>query len=77
MIYGIFALGWRGSHRHWQHYERAYLILAALATPLVLSVHSIVSMDFAVSAAAGLAHDDLPAVLRRRRDLLRLRHGRR
>ena len=46
-IYGIFALGWRGANRHWQHYEKAYLLLAALATPLVLSVHSIVSFDFA------------------------------
>ena len=71
----FFALGWRGSTRHWQHYERAYLILAGLATPLVLSVHSIVSMDFAVVAAARLAHHDLPALLRRRRHLLRLRHG--
>jgi Ni/Fe-hydrogenase subunit HybB-like protein len=52
-IYGIFALGWRASTRHWQHYERAYLILAALATPLVLSVHSIVSMDFATSQLPG------------------------
>ena len=42
-VYGGLALGWRGSHRHWQNYERAYLILAALSTPLVLSVHSIVS----------------------------------
>jgi molybdopterin-containing oxidoreductase family membrane subunit len=53
IIYGIFALGWRSSTRHWQHYERAYLILAALATPLVLSVHSIVSMDFATSQLPG------------------------
>ncbi len=52
-IFGLFALGWRGSNRHWQHYERAYLLLAALATPLVLSVHSIVSMDFAVSQLPG------------------------
>jgi len=52
-IYGALALGWRASHRHWQHYERAYLILAGLATPLVLSVHSIVSMDFAVSQLPG------------------------
>jgi molybdopterin-containing oxidoreductase family membrane subunit len=52
-LFGFFALGWRGSHRHWQHYERAYLLLAALATPLVLSVHSIVSMDFAVSQLPG------------------------
>ncbi len=52
-IYGFFALGWRGSARHWQHYETAYLLLAGLATPLVLSVHSIVSMDFAVSQLPG------------------------
>jgi Ni/Fe-hydrogenase subunit HybB-like protein len=52
-IYGFFALGWRGSNRHWQHYEVAYLTLAGLATPLVLSVHSIVSMDFAVSQIPG------------------------
>ena len=52
-VYGIFALGWRGSVRQWHHYETAYLILAALATPLVLSVHSIVSMDFAVSLLPG------------------------
>jgi len=53
MTYGVFALGWRGANRHWRHYERAYLILAALATPLVLSVHSIVSFDFAVSQVPG------------------------
>jgi Ni/Fe-hydrogenase subunit HybB-like protein len=52
-LYGAFALGWRGSQRHWRHYEVAYLILAGLATPLVLSVHSIVSMDFAVSQLPG------------------------
>jgi molybdopterin-containing oxidoreductase family membrane subunit len=52
-VYGLFALGWRGSVRQWQHYETAYLVLAALATPLVLSVHSIVSMDFAVSVLPG------------------------
>ena len=46
-LYGAFALGWRGSNRHWRNYERAYLLLAALSTPLVLSVHSIVSFDFA------------------------------
>ncbi len=53
IVYGIFSLGWRASTRHWQHYERAYLILAGLATPLVLSVHSIVSMDFATSQLPG------------------------
>ena len=51
--YGIFSLGWRGSNRHWHVYEKAYLILAALATPLVLSVHSVVSFDFAVSQLPG------------------------
>jgi molybdopterin-containing oxidoreductase family membrane subunit len=53
LLYGFFALGWRSSNRHWQHYERAYLLLAALATPLVLSVHSIVSMDFATAQLPG------------------------
>ena len=53
MSYGILALGWRGSNRHWHRYERAYLLLAALATPLVLSVHSVVSFDFAVSQVPG------------------------
>ena len=53
VLYGIFALGWRGSTRHWQHYEKAYLLLAGLATPLVLSVHTIVSFDFAVSQLPG------------------------
>ena len=52
-VYGLFALGWRGSARQWSHYETAYLVLAALATPLVLSVHSVVSMDFAVSILPG------------------------
>jgi Ni/Fe-hydrogenase subunit HybB-like protein len=52
-IYGILSLGWRGSQRHWQVYETAYMLLAALATPLVLSVHSVVSFDFAVSQLPG------------------------
>jgi Ni/Fe-hydrogenase subunit HybB-like protein len=53
LLFGFFALGWRGANRHWQHYERAYLLLAALATPLVLSVHTIVSMDFATAQLPG------------------------
>src|SRR5262249_30183542 len=53
IVFGILALGWRGAHRHWLNYERAYLILAGLSTPLVLSVHSIVSFDFAVSVLPG------------------------
>jgi len=52
-VYGALALGWRGSNRHWRNYERAYLILAALSTPLVLSVHSVVSFDFATSVIPG------------------------
>ncbi|HTL66057.1 MAG TPA: NrfD/PsrC family molybdoenzyme membrane anchor subunit [Lacunisphaera sp.] len=52
-LYGVFALGWRGAAQHWRHYERVYLILAGLATPLVVSVHSIVGMDFAVAILPG------------------------
>lgn len=52
-VYGIFSLGWRGSNRHWQHYEKAYLLLAGLSTPLVLSVHTVVSFDFATSVIPG------------------------
>ncbi len=51
--YGVFSLGWRGSVRHWRHYEIAYMLLAGLSTPLVLSVHTIVSFDFAVSIIPG------------------------
>ncbi|MCA9242901.1 MAG: polysulfide reductase NrfD [Phycisphaerales bacterium] len=53
LIYGALAMGWTGSMRHWHRYERAYLILAALATPLVLSVHSVVSFDFAIAQLPG------------------------
>jgi molybdopterin-containing oxidoreductase family membrane subunit len=53
VIYGVLALGWRGSARHWRHYESAYLMLAGLATPLVVSVHSVVSMDFATAVLPG------------------------
>jgi Ni/Fe-hydrogenase subunit HybB-like protein len=52
-FYGLFAMGWRGSSRHWSNYEMAYLILAGISTPLVLSVHTIVSFDFAVSLLPG------------------------
>jgi polysulfide reductase-like protein len=52
-VFAVLALGWRSSMRHWQHYEKAYLVLAGLATPLVLSVHSIVSMDFATAQLPG------------------------
>ena len=52
-IYGFLSLGWRGSAMHWQRYEIASLLLAGLATPLVLSVHTVVSFDFAVSVVPG------------------------
>jgi molybdopterin-containing oxidoreductase family membrane subunit len=52
-IYGIFALGWRGSAKHWRRYNQAYYLLAALAAPLVVSVHTIVSFDFAVGIVPG------------------------
>src|SRR5580693_91282 len=53
IIYGMLALGWRGSARHWHRYETAYLLLAGLATPLVLSVHTVVSFDFAIAIVPG------------------------
>jgi Ni/Fe-hydrogenase subunit HybB-like protein len=53
IAYGMLAMGWRGSAVHWYRYETAYLLLAGLATPLVISVHSIVSLDFAVSVLPG------------------------
>jgi molybdopterin-containing oxidoreductase family membrane subunit len=53
VIYGALAMGWRGSAKHWQRYETAYLLLAGLSTPLVLSVHTVVSFDFAVSQLPG------------------------
>lgn len=52
-IYGLLSLGWKGSARAWSHYEKAYLLFAGLSTPLVLSVHSVVSFDFAVSLLPG------------------------
>src|SRR6185312_12023642 len=52
-IYGVLALGWRSSAIHWHRYQKAYLLLAGLATPLVLSVHTIVSFDFAISILPG------------------------
>ncbi len=52
-LYGILSFGWRGSARHWQRYQSAYLLLAALATPLVISVHSVVGMDFTAAIVPG------------------------
>jgi molybdopterin-containing oxidoreductase family membrane subunit len=53
VVYGMLAMGWRGSARHWHQYETAYLLLAGLAAPLVVSVHTVVSFDFAVSILPG------------------------
>jgi molybdopterin-containing oxidoreductase family membrane subunit len=52
-LYGMLALGWRGSARHWERYEAAYLLLAGLSTPLVLSVHTVVSFDFSIGIIPG------------------------
>jgi len=53
IIYGMLSMGWRGSARHWHRYQSAYMLLAGLATPLVLSVHTVVSFDFAVAIVPG------------------------
>jgi len=53
IVYGILSFGWRGSARHWQHWRIGYLLLAGLSTPLVVSVHTIVSFDFAISQLPG------------------------
>jgi molybdopterin-containing oxidoreductase family membrane subunit len=53
VVYGMLAMGWRGSAQHWHRYETAYLLLAGLATPLVVSVHTVVSFDFAVAIVPG------------------------
>src|SRR5213079_3081036 len=52
-MYGMLAMGWRGSARHWFRYETAYLLLAGLATPLVVSVHTVVSFDFSIATVPG------------------------
>ena len=53
VAYGLLALGWRGEARHWHRFDTAYLLLAGLATPLVISVHSVVSLDFAIGNTPG------------------------
>jgi molybdopterin-containing oxidoreductase family membrane subunit len=53
VVYGLMSFGWRGSARHWQHWRIGYLLLAGLSTPLVVSVHTIVSFDFAISQLPG------------------------
>ncbi len=60
IVYGILAMGWRGSGRHYRHYRMAYLLLAGVATPLVLSVHSVVSLDFAITNLPGWHTTILP-----------------
>jgi Ni/Fe-hydrogenase subunit HybB-like protein len=60
LFYGTLALGWRGSAKHWQRYQRAYLLLAALSTPLVLSVHSTIALDFAYSQVPGWNNTIMP-----------------
>ena len=75
VVYGILAMGWRGSAVHWHRYETASLLLAGLATPLVVSVHTVVSFDFAVALMPGLAHHDFSSVLCRGRDLFRICDG--
>jgi molybdopterin-containing oxidoreductase family membrane subunit len=60
ILYGILALGWRGSAHHWGHYQKAYVVLAALMTPLVVSVHSIVGLDFAAGISPGWHSTQFP-----------------
>jgi molybdopterin-containing oxidoreductase family membrane subunit len=52
-LYGMLAMGWRGSAKHWARYQKAYLLLAGLSTPLVVSVHSVVSFDFSIAIVPG------------------------
>jgi molybdopterin-containing oxidoreductase family membrane subunit len=59
-LYGIFALGWRGDSYHWKHYRITYLVLGGIATPLVLSVHTNVSFDFAIAQVPGWHSAILP-----------------
>ena len=75
ILYGFLAMGWRGSARHWHRYQTAYLLLAGLATPLVVSVHSVVSLRFRGRHRPGLALHDLSPLFRRRGHLLGLRDG--
>ena len=68
-------MGWRGSAVHWSRYETASLLLAGLATPLVVSVHTVVSFDFTIAHRSRLAQHDLSAVLRGGRHLFRICDG--
>jgi len=75
IIYGMLSMGWRGSARHWHRYQSAYLLLAGLATPLVLSVHSVISFDFSIAIVPGWHTTIFSAVFRSRRHLFWLRDG--
>ena len=74
-LYAVLSLGWRGQGRHWVRYQTIYVILAALATPLVLSVHSLVSMDFTASLLPGWHSTIFPPFFRGRRHFLGIRDG--
>ena len=75
VFFGVLSLGWRGSAMHWLRWNQAYRLLAALAVPLVVSVHSEVSL-LCRRHHSRLAFDDLPALFRARREVLRLRWSR-
>ncbi|MDX1625269.1 MAG: NrfD/PsrC family molybdoenzyme membrane anchor subunit [Wenzhouxiangellaceae bacterium] len=59
-IYGVLCLGWRGAHSHWRRFRTAYLVMAALATPLVVSVHSVIALDFATTIVPGYHSEMFP-----------------
>ena len=73
-FYGVLSMGWRNANNHWRNFEMAYLLLAGLSTPLVLSVHTIVSFDFAVANLPGW-HDYFSSVFCGRGYLFRFRDG--
>ena len=75
IVYGFFAMGWRGSARHWERYQQAYLLLAGLATPLVVSVHTVVSFDFAVGIIPGWHTTVFPPYFVAGGDLFGIRDG--
>ena len=75
MFYGVAAFGWTGSTKHWQRHEALSLVLAGLSTPLVLSVHTIVSFDFATSVVPGWHTTIFPALFRGGCHLLRFCDG--
>ena len=75
IIYGVMALGFRGSDRQWRHYHATYGVLAAIMAPLVISVHSIVGLDFAGAATVGWHSTRVSAVFRFRRVAVGIRHG--